>query len=46
MLEDDLKAKEFEIFGKLSNLNKIKLLDRPNDLDKLKDICALISQNV
>lgn len=46
MLEDDLKAKEFEVFGKLSNLNKVKLLHRPNDLDKLKDICSLISQNV
>lgn len=42
MLEDDLKVKEFEVFGKLSNLNKVKLLDRPNHLDALEEVIKII----
>ena len=42
MLEDDLKVKEFEVFGKLSNLNKVKLLDRPNHLDALEEVIHII----
>jgi hypothetical protein len=42
MLEDDLKVKEFEVFGKLSNLNKVKLLDRYNDLNSLEEVLDII----
>lgn len=37
MLEDDLKAEEFKVFGDLSVLNMVNLLDRPNDLNSIEN---------
>ena len=43
MLEADLKTKEFEILGRLANDNRVKFLDRPDDLSVLEKICQMIT---
>lgn len=45
MLESSLKTEEFEVFGELGSLNKVKLLDRMNDLKSIKKTIQLIVNN-
>lgn len=46
MLENELKIKEFQLFGALANDEKVSLLERPDDLNSLADVCNMIVEDV